>query len=237
MAGAKVRFELKRASRALESALNDASRKVGAGVSVSVEHDFARLGEWLDGYAARAGDLSRVMNIIAGQMLESTQERFLRERAPGGRAWERLAASTMKRNPRRLRPATLRDANRLFMSLTTAHDESSAEVGTNTPYAAIHQFGGTLSRAAGRRTAWFRLAQKGAGVSANGLRVGSKLRFARASDRAKSLHSRTFDVGAHTIRVPARPFLGFDAEDERKILGALEAQLAGGDAPAGGRRR
>lgn len=191
------------------------------GASITLKHDAAALSQWFVEFQARAGRLSPAMSLIAGEMLNSTQDRFLYERAPGGRAWERLAASTLRRNPRRTRPAILRDELQLYGSLTSDFDETTATVGTNVPYAAIHQFGGKLTRAAQKRTAWFRIARHGAGKTAAGTRVGGKLRFARASDRAKSLHQRSFDVPTYTIRIPARPFLGFDDADERRFIVAL----------------
>lgn len=198
-----------------------------AGASIRIDADAAPFGTAFGRLLHAAGDLTPAMRAIAGEMLFSTQRRFEREAGPGGDAWARLAASTIRRSPRRAPPAKiLRDTVRLFRSLTTEADAGSAAVGTNVVYAAMQQFGGDIPRPAREASAWLRTARHGAGRNKAGKRVGSKLRFARAGDRAKSMRQVFFTVPAHVIRVPARPYLGVDAADERVILDTIEGHLA-----------
>lgn len=197
-----------------------------SGASIRIEHDAAPLTAAFERLLHAAGDLTPAMREIAGEILFSTQRRFEREAGPGGAAWAPLRAATLRRNPRRAPPAKiLRDTTRLYRSLVSDADAESAAVGTNVVYAALHQFGGDVKQAARQGSASFRLARLGAATDKDGKRVGSKLRFARASNRAKSLHHKSFAVPARTIRVPARPFLGFDAQDEATILDMLETHL------------
>lgn len=198
-----------------------------AGASIRIDADHASLAPAFARLLDAAGDLTPAMRAIAGQLHQHVLERFDRQAGPGRRAWARLAASTIRRKPRRAPPAfILQDTRRLYRSLVADADATAAAVGTNVAYAALQQFGGRIERGAREGSAWFRLARDGAGRTKDGRRVGSKLRFARASSRAKSLQAKTFTVGAHVIEVPARPFLGFDAEDERAILHILEDHLA-----------
>jgi phage virion morphogenesis protein len=196
------------------------------GASIRIDHNAEALAETFEKLAKRADDMTPAMRRIAGQMLFSTQRRFEMQRGPGGAQWPALAPSTIERNPRRAPPAfILRDTARLYMSLTSDADAQSAEVGTNVVYGAVHQFGGSIKRKAATRTANFRLASQGAGRAKDGRRVGSKLRFAKARSRAKGVHQKTFNVPEFNIRIPARPYLGFDAADEAAFLEILGDEI------------
>lgn len=71
----------------------------------------------------------------------------------------------------------------------------SVQVGTNTKYAAIHQFGGTIDRPARPATGRYRS-------------VAGRTIFAK---------KRNVTVPAHKIQIPPRPFLGVSAEDSTEI--------------------
>jgi phage virion morphogenesis protein len=88
--------------------------------------------------ARRAGDLSPAMDAIASYMLSETQQRFEDQRAPDGAAWKPSKAATEEGRK------TLIASARLLQSLVGASDATSAEVGTNVIYAAIHNEGGTI---------------------------------------------------------------------------------------------
>lgn len=203
-----------------------------AGASITLTHDAPDLAAAFERLRDRAGDLSPAMRRISGHMLFSTQRRFEREAGPGGLAWQALAPSTIARNPRRAPPAKiLRDTNRLYTSLTSDSDATSAEAGTNVVYAGVHQFGGEIKRVAAKRTAKFRMAAQGAARTKDGRRAGSRLRFAKAKSRAQGVFEKSFDVPEFSVRMPARPFLGFDAADEQAFLDILGDEL---DAAAAG---
>lgn len=180
----------------------------------------------LDRLVAAGGNLAPVMPAIAGAVVTSTQRRFEAEAGPGGEKWQPFAKSTLARmsKRRRTRPFLLRDkvSPGLYSSIHAETTDTSAEVGTNLRYAAIHQFGGDVKQTERQQTSTFRYANEGAGRTKEGLRVGSKLRFARASTRAKSKHERSFAIPARTIRIPARPYLGVDASDQAEILAIIE---------------
>jgi phage gpG-like protein len=170
------------------------------------------------------------MEAIGAALLFSAQRRFETQSGPDGPPWAPFAPSTLKSMPARRKPPwLLRDTNRLYSSLTYVADAGAVEVGTNVVYAAPHQFGGDIPIPERQATATFRIATQGAATAADGRRVGSKLRFAKASTRAKSAHTKTFTVPAHTIRIPARPYLGISADDQAEILAIIGDDLA----PAG----
>lgn len=204
-----------------------------AGASIRIEVDDKDIAAGIARLVEAGRDLAPVMDAIGGASLFTTQRRFESQSAPDGGKWAPFAPSTLKRmNPRRNPPQLLRDRGRLYDSLTFISDDSSAEVGTNVVYAGIHQFGGEIPRPERESSATFIYAAQGAGRTKKGKRVGSKLRFAKASTRAKTKHTRDFTVPEHTIRIPARPYLGISEADKTEILAILTDHLVGGGAEA-----
>lgn len=85
----------------------------------------------------RGENLKPALSEIGAMLVTSTQTRFEAERDPGGRAWEPL---------RHRSGPILRLSGRLYKSLTYAVGTRQVEVGTNVPYARIHQLGGKAGR-------------------------------------------------------------------------------------------
>jgi phage virion morphogenesis protein len=161
----------------------------------------------LAGYIARAGDTRGLFENIGASVQTSTMHRFETGKAPDGSPW-----------PPSLRVKqhggfTLRLTARLMRSITYLADSASVEIGTNVVYAAIHQLGGIISQAARTAVLHFKTSKK----------TGKTL-FAKPgkADRAQKAA-----IGARTITMPARPFLGLDDDDNREILSIAEQWLAG----------
>lgn len=104
---------------------------------------------------------------------------------------------------------TLTDTSRLRKSVTHRAGADFVEVGTNVAYAATHQFGADIKA-----------------KTAKGLRFK-----AGKTDSGKAAWRRMMQV-----TIPARPFLGFDSQDQAETLfiveRAIDAAGAGGAAPA-----
>ena len=85
-----------------------------------------------------AVDFTPAMRTIADIMRTQTLERFEAETGPDGVRW--------KPSQRALEDGglTLTDTGHLKQSITAASTATSAVVGTNLLYAAIHQFGGSI---------------------------------------------------------------------------------------------
>lgn len=164
------------------------------------------------------GDTRDLNEAIAGHMLKSVQRRFEAETGPDGKAWRRLSPRTAARRRQGKRRAgkrrghghILRDRVRLYKSIVGEADSREARVGTNIVYAAIHQFGGAIKRPA--RQAKIRLRK-----------VGGQTRF--AASRHKRAADRDVTIPAHTIVMPARPYLGFSDDDRREILAIAETHF------------
>lgn len=196
----------------------------------------------VDGLSKLSGDLSPAMADIASYGVTSTQQRFEAEAGPNGTPWTPFARSTLRSMParRRANPKLLRDrvSPGLYSSVTAYSDEVSAEWGSNLAYAAIHQLSGTVNVPEQTREMTFVTVKQGAGKAKNAdgtfRRVGSKLRFAKASSRAKTRETKTVTIPAHKVHIPARPYLGISEQDKAEILAILErhyALAAGGGAP------
>ena len=93
-----------------------------------------QVGAILDKLANAAQDRAPLMRSIAGTMESAVLQNF----DVGGRPkW--LGLKYRQGTP-------LVDTENLMDSITSYYDNDSAEVGTNEPYAAIHQFGGKAGR-------------------------------------------------------------------------------------------
>lgn len=160
-----------------------------------------------------------LMSTFAALMLTSTQRRFEKQVGPDGVAWKPLSKRTANARIGKRRRGTsniLRVTTRLYQSLTTAADDTSAEVGTNLVTAAAHQFGADIPH--------FARSQK---MSLKKIR--SRYRFVKAG--TKGAIEKRVTIGEHTTRIPARPYLGFSDQDITAMVAAgqdfLKQELAG----------
>lgn len=142
--------------------------------------------------AERIGNTRPVMKMIAEILDDRVSENFLRESGPLGE-WPAIKPP---KNKTRTNPKILQDTARLKNSITTTYTNNTAQVGTNVVYAAIHQLGGEINIPARSQQAYFKQRKDGS--------VGN--RFVRKS---ASNFSQWHTRGAHTIEMPARPFLPF----------------------------
>lgn len=105
-------------------------------IQIQVEGNF-------DEFVAVISNLSnfdkRNLNQVLSEVLrESTIERFQNEEAPDGTRWQRSLRARMTGNK------TLSQTSQLKNSLSTYASEEGFALGTNTKYARIHQYGGTI---------------------------------------------------------------------------------------------
>ena len=119
--------------------------------------------------------------------------------------WQQLAASTLRRRKKKGRGAKiLQDTGRLKQSVTVRNfpgaiyrlETDSLTLGTNLEIATIHQFGGTI-----------KIPERKQSVAFKRFRSGKRKGQVRFSTLSKSTFGRTFRMKAHTITIPARPYL------------------------------
>lgn len=130
---------------------------------------------------------------IGRYLVDSTKRRFELERGPDGSPWPPSIRAQLEGG------RTLTERGLLRDSITYEDSDRGVAVGTNVPYAAIHQLGGTIRPVAG---------------NALKFRIGGQF------------------VTVASVTIPARPFLGLDAEDEAELpaIAADWLGLEGGDA-------
>lgn len=138
----------------------------------------------------------------------STRARFKNQVGPDGKKW------TPSKRAKKTGGQTLVHSARLLRSQSHRSNASSAEWGSNVVYARIHQLGGDIERLA--HSSWLRLRTNSRGAL---LRQQSDERlavFAKATH--KRAVKRRYTVGAHKIKMPARPYLGVNEQDGKEIL-------------------
>lgn len=163
-------------------------------------------------------------------VLRETDKRFQAEKSPSGEKWERLADSTKKQRRKgkksRYGERILQDTGTLRNSLSSKRhpnnifkiESHSVDVGTNVPYANIHQFGfsGVINKKAAHIKVVHRLNKdKTRFMKQKG--HPNLLVFAKKSH--KNVIERTFERKAYSynLTIPARPFLGINDEDVKQI--------------------
>ena len=170
------------------------------------------------------------------QVLEAETERNFQ--AQGRPSWVPLKASTIaarkKRNNGGSVMRILQDSGTLAASINTDYGGDFAQVGAGgaaSAYAAVHQFGATVERAPYSTKVRLRTDAKG-----NLLRQGKDGKLAVfAKDSHKRARESWHEVGAFTVKIPARPYLPFlgsaqsavlQPEAERSILDVVTTAIA-----------
>ncbi len=150
-----------------------------------------RLGALVEAF----GDLTPLMEGFGVTLEAATLDRFDREEAPSGLAWEKSQRAIDEGGK------TLTDTGMLRQSVHSVASGNKVEVGTNKIYAGIHQFGFSGSVTVGKHTRTIDRA------------------FGKALKQPV-----TFEVDAfeRLVNMPARPYLGLSAEDETELLAQAE---------------
>ena len=162
-----------------------------------------------------------LMRAIAGIFEAETEANFSAEGRPH---WLGLAPSTIRRRtkagtwPGKMLQVS---AGGLAASIATGYNRTESRVGSNKVYAAIQQFGGKINRAAYSTKVRHRTDAQGELLRTSHFK-GKGLVFAK--DSHKRVKTRWFEVAAHSIDIPARPYLPFDVagnmqpSTEQKVL-------------------
>lgn len=154
-------------------------------------------------------DRRDLMKSLAADMHDAVEENFAQQGRP---AWQQWSKPYARQAAKRGQEKILQRKGRLAASIHEASDNDSATVGTNVKYAAIHQYGGTITMPARSQQAYYKKYKDG--------RVGN--RFVRKS---QSNVSRWHTLPEYHITIPARPFLALDDSDVRQMGDTLENYL------------
>jgi len=158
---------------------------------------------------ALGSDPAPTLREIGQNLVELRRARFIRGQGPNRVPW-------LPKQPRRDgKGLPLVVSGRLRDSLAVAVEGNALLIGTDLPYAAIHEFGGEIRQYAYSRKVAFRSA-------------GGRSLFARSRGKAahKRVTLRPVTYGERLLRIPARPFLAADDEDRDEIQDVVARHIA-----------
>lgn len=160
-----------------------------------METNQAQLQQFFDKLSNKVINLKPLMLNVAEIMHSSVMKNF-RDQAANGKAWQKLAPSTIKQRKKKgYWPGRILQrrggGDGLKASVQSSHGDDFAQVGTNKIYAAIHQYGGVISQSSLKTY----IRKKSAGLNA-----------------AKPKRNKM-----RQIRIPARPFLVINDRDLVKV--------------------
>ena len=179
---------------------------------------------------ARVSNLQPLLGDIGEAIVQRAKARFDSSRAPDGiTPWK----PKRQADGRKTLVGPSGDLRRQIVSRATGR---AVLVQATAKYAAIHQFGGSIERPAYSKLVRHRTDAKGdllrSAIIKNAAGQARGLVFAKNSH--KRVKERWFEVSAHRIKIPARPFLPVRADgslyqaEQAEILAQIEAWLAGG---------
>lgn len=163
----------------------------------------------IEAAARKMVDATPLFRPLAGMLESVTESNF---RAQGRPAWVPLSKATradrLRRNKGKSVLSILQDSGVLAKSISSSYGPDFAVVGAGgaaTPYAAIHQFGGTIERAPYSVKTRLRTDARG-----NLVRQGANRNLAVfAKDSHKRARESWSTVDAYKVDIPARPYLPF----------------------------
>jgi phage virion morphogenesis protein len=139
-----------------------------------------------------------LMTAMAGTMLDAVEENFQQQGRPKWLGWS--PAYAKKRGSGQI----LQKTGRLAASIRAAITNDDATVGTNVRYARIHNEGGEIQHEARATNLYFKQYKNGS--------VSRQFAKKRNSNFVQSA-----TIGAHTVTMPARPFLQLTSDDIREL--------------------
>lgn len=153
--------------------------------------------------AAAMGDPDPLLRDMGEYLMIAHDARFASQTAPDGTPWQALSPRYQRRKPKNQDKILRLDG---YLANTLRYQVGGGELvfGSNRPYAAIQHFGGEIAIAARSQQAYFRQDKSGA--------VGN-----RFVNKRKSNYAEWVSMGAYSIRIPARPFLGTSEADDNEL--------------------
>lgn len=120
-----------------------------ADIGIKIDFGSPDLREKLLGPVRNPEQLTAALKNIGEELLDTTIERFAREIDPKGKPWQPLKSTTLKQKKRKRKPNILQELGArggLKGSINYHVDGLTLRLGSNKPYARIHQLGGKAGR-------------------------------------------------------------------------------------------
>lgn len=140
------------------------------------------------------------------------RQRFKDQESPDGEAWQELSSRYRKRKKRNKDKVLTRDGV-LRNTLRWQIRGSELLFGTDRPYGAIHQFGGIIEIAARSQQAYYREVR---GEKIKG-QIVRKVKNQFVSKK-RANYSEWNTIGAYSISMPARPWLGVSDSERLRLM-------------------
>lgn len=187
------------------------------GVSVTVEIDDKRIRASLRSMMERMENPLGFYEEVGQELLDIMDRNFETESDPDGIPWKKLLPSTVWQKRRRgSGGGILSDQGHLKGSINIRPTSEQVSIGSPMEYAAIHQLGGTIKKPARKAVLFLkRNARTG--------EIGH-----RFVERKKSNVVQDVTIPAHTITIPARPYIGIGANDVDSIIKIANTWLSDG---------
>lgn len=171
-------------------------------------HGQEKITEWLNKVLKQAGDHSKLMHSIGSILEHNTKQRINTGIGTDDKPWQKSWRAKMQGG------TTLRDTSRLYNSIkyTISNDGKRVVVGTNVEYAPYLHFGAKIKHVGRVHTNYFKVNKSGE----------VQARFVKKS---KSNFAQDSNIGAYTVVLPPRPFLGMSIDDSQEVLFEIEEYL------------
>lgn len=169
--------------------------------------------------AAAVSNPQPMLRDMGEYLLIAHDRRFASQTSPDGTPWQALSPAYLKRKKKNQDKILVLDG---FLKNTLRYQVSDNQLlfGTNRIYGAMHHFGGSIDVAARSQQAYFR--QDGKSGEVGNLFVNKR----------KSNFSQWVTIGAYTIQIPARPWLGTSDDDNYALANiAMKYLLPGAYGP------
>lgn len=150
-------------------------------------------------------DFKPTLKKVGILMLASVQHNFIQQGRPT--RWKPLAPMTlaMRRGKGSSSAQILRDTGRLMNSINYKVENDQVKIGTNVPYASIHQFGSTI-----RKPAYTERVK-------DHTRKITSVFGKKVTAKSVKVKGFTRNMPAKTVKVPKRKFLMYQKEDLKAI--------------------
>lgn len=199
-----------------------------AGTRLTIDYDDADVRSAIGNAMTQLDNPQPLFESIGAGLLNSTQARFRKDgqASPEGIDWAALSPRYAVQKERKRPGQPILSYDGYLQKVVYQVRPDGVEVGSNLPYAARQQFGGTFAIPARQGKARLRT-----DASGKLLRQGGKGRALNLAVFARKEHKqaveRSFTIPAHSITTPARPFLGVSADDRNEILEQVRDFLNG----------
>lgn len=150
------------------------------------------------------GNPDPMLRDMGEYLLIAHDQRWATQTSPDGQPWAPLSPVYQRRKKKNQDKILQLDG---YLKNTLRYQVNGGELlfGSNRMYAAIQHFGGTIDMPARSQQAYFRQ-DKRSGAVGN-----------RFVSRRRSNFAQWVTLGAYTIRIPARPFLGTSPADDQEL--------------------